>query len=408
MTSDVGYMTSSLLPALVERLLTCVVPHRHPRPYETISQLPAQFPSGTGMPDRVTATLDPTISSQLTSLDFDVFSIDVMASGVRDVATPLLRHIFSSYQLLDLFRIPEAVFDNFVRLVRDNYHAENPFHNFRHAVNVVQTLHLFLSHPRFSLKSCFQPLEIFAMLIAGLCHDVQHPGFTNKFLCSSLHPLALRYNDTAVLENHHAATTIAMLDHPVGDGAGGTRSVAQSFKSSGASSYQQVRSMLMRCILATDVASHKRHVADVTTLTQRTSGPTSVLSDEDRLTLMAVLVDGADVSNEIRSFAFSRQWAPLVTEEFCREGELERVQYGSQHPVRFNRATISMAEEQMSFIKGVCLPLYEGLAKAPFFVGQQTATRKVTVAEGFQDCVGQLRSNYATWEGMHTASGSTT
>lgn len=49
-------------------------------------------------------------------------------------------------------------------------------------------------------------LEVFALALAALCHDVDHPGLTNAFLVATYDPLALRYNDRAVLESHHAAT----------------------------------------------------------------------------------------------------------------------------------------------------------------------------------------------------------
>ncbi|GIQ90069.1 3'5'-cyclic nucleotide phosphodiesterase, partial [Kipferlia bialata] len=37
-------------------------------------------------------------------------------------------------------------------------------------------------------------------------HDVQHPGFDNKFLVRIGHPIATRFNNKSVLENHHAQT----------------------------------------------------------------------------------------------------------------------------------------------------------------------------------------------------------
>ena len=48
-------------------------------------------------------------------------------------------------------------------------------------------------------------LDEVAALIAATVHDVDHPGRTNSFLCNAGSELAILYNDTAVLESHHAA-----------------------------------------------------------------------------------------------------------------------------------------------------------------------------------------------------------
>lgn len=39
-------------------------------------------------------------------------------------------------------------------------------------------------------------------MIAGLCHDLDHPGYSNTFIKLSKHPLAVLY-DASFLENHH-------------------------------------------------------------------------------------------------------------------------------------------------------------------------------------------------------------
>ena len=47
--------------------------------------------------------------------------------------------------------------------------------------------------------------------IAAACHDVGHPGVTNIFLIETKAELAIRYNDSMVLENFHVATTYEIL-----------------------------------------------------------------------------------------------------------------------------------------------------------------------------------------------------
>ncbi len=49
------------------------------------------------------------------------------------------------------------------------------------------------------------------MILAGLAHDVGHPGVNNPFLILSKHDLALRYNDKSPLENMHASVLYEIL-----------------------------------------------------------------------------------------------------------------------------------------------------------------------------------------------------
>ncbi len=49
------------------------------------------------------------------------------------------------------------------------------------------------------------------MIIGGACHDHEHFGFNNAFLIETSHEVAIKYNDIAVLENHHVASTFSTI-----------------------------------------------------------------------------------------------------------------------------------------------------------------------------------------------------
>lgn len=45
-------------------------------------------------------------------------------------------------------------------------------------------------------------------------HDYEHLGLTNDYLIGTSHPLAVRYNDRAPMENHHLAAAFTALRVP--------------------------------------------------------------------------------------------------------------------------------------------------------------------------------------------------
>lgn len=64
------------------------------------------------------------------------------------------------------------------------YYKPNPYHNFRHAVDVLQAVYFFLISTQ--LTSLLTPLDILALIVAALSHDIGHPGCSNFFLVSRL------------------------------------------------------------------------------------------------------------------------------------------------------------------------------------------------------------------------------
>ncbi|MGH0180687.1 UNVERIFIED_CONTAM: hypothetical protein FKN15_011563, partial [Acipenser sinensis] len=62
-----------------------------------------------------------------------------------------------------------------------------------------------------SNKAVFTDLEILAAIFASAIHDVDHPGVSNQFLINTNSELALMYNDSSVLENHHLAVGFKLL-----------------------------------------------------------------------------------------------------------------------------------------------------------------------------------------------------
>jgi hypothetical protein len=63
----------------------------------------------------------------------------------------------------------------------------------------------------FCCRRLLSPVEVFALLTASLCHDLEHPGTNNAYQVNAQTDFAIRYNDVSVLENHHAAVCFHLL-----------------------------------------------------------------------------------------------------------------------------------------------------------------------------------------------------
>ncbi len=105
--------------------------------------------------------------------------------------------------------------------MRHVYRHQNSYHNFEHALDVLQAIHMFLCSAgrvppasillesdgrswrpkqtagKPALVNCLTPSDLFCLYVASIGHDVGHPGVTNNFMvsCSS---------SSAVCRSHHS------------------------------------------------------------------------------------------------------------------------------------------------------------------------------------------------------------
>lgn len=121
----------------------------------------------------------------------------------------LMYKLLSIHNILIPFHIPLKKLCDFAGTIQKGYFVENPYHNPTHIVDTLQAMH-YLYHTA-NIKKYLNKSDILASFLANLIHDYEHPGYTNQFVVRTKHPLALRYNDQAVLENHHLAASFTLL-----------------------------------------------------------------------------------------------------------------------------------------------------------------------------------------------------
>lgn len=88
----------------------------------------------------------------------------------------------------------------------------NPYHNRLHGVDVMQATNLISRNV--TIYNAFDDVVSVAVLFAAMVHDFRHPGYNERFLIQTNHPLTIRYSDDSTLERMHLAEVFELLAKP--------------------------------------------------------------------------------------------------------------------------------------------------------------------------------------------------
>ncbi|XP_044076152.1 cAMP-specific 3',5'-cyclic phosphodiesterase 4C isoform X3 [Siniperca chuatsi] len=278
----------------------------------------------------------------------DIFKVSEY-SGNRPL-TVTMYTIFQERDLLKSFKIPADTFITFMMTLEDHYHADVAYHNNIHAADVVQSTHVLLSTP--ALEAVFTDLEILAALFASAIHDVDHPGVSNQFLINTNSELALMYNDSSVLENHHLAVGFKLLQEDNCD----------IFQNLSKKQRQSLRKIVIDMVLATDMSKHMNLLADLKTMveTKKVTSLGVLLLDNysDRIQVLQNMVHCADLSNPTKPLELYRQWTDRIMVEFFTQGDRERDK-GMEISPMCDKQNASIEKNQVGFIDYIVHPLWE-------------------------------------------------
>uniref|UniRef100_A0A8C4NW19 Phosphodiesterase n=1 Tax=Dicentrarchus labrax TaxID=13489 RepID=A0A8C4NW19_DICLA len=277
----------------------------------------------------------------------NVFKISEF-SGNRPL-TVMMYTIFQERDLLKTFKIPLDTFITYLMTLEDHYHGDVAYHNNIHAADVTQSTHVLLSTP--ALEAVFTDLEILAAIFASAIHDVDHPGVSNQFLISTNSELALMYNDSSVLENHHLAVGFKLLQEENCD----------IFQNLTKKQRQSLRKMVID-IVTTDMSKHMNLLADLKTMveTKKVTSSGVLLLDNysDRIQVLQNMVHCADLSNPTKPLQLYRQWTDRIMEEFFSQGDRER-ERGMEISPMCDKHNASVEKNQVGFIDYIVHPLWE-------------------------------------------------
>uniref|UniRef100_A0A673BIP9 Phosphodiesterase n=1 Tax=Sphaeramia orbicularis TaxID=375764 RepID=A0A673BIP9_9TELE len=291
----------------------------------------------------------PSIAEMLNDEECWEFNIlELEAATHKRPLTYLGLKIFTSFGVCEFLNCSESTLRSWLQLMEASYHSSNSYHNSTHAADVLHATAYFLRKER--VKSSLDQLDEVAALIAATVHDVDHPGRTNSFLCNAGSELAILYNDTAVLESHHAALAFQLT---VRD------SKSNIFKNIERNQFRTLRQAIIDMVLATEMTRHFEHVSKfvnsinkpMASVNSDCEGQANIRnSPENRLLIKRMLIKCADVSNPCRPLELCIEWAGRISEEYFAQTDEEKRQGLPVVMPVFDRNTCSVPKSQISFI----------------------------------------------------------
>jgi len=262
----------------------------------------------------------------------------------------LLVHMFNRL-FEDKFDYNKDVLSKFFQAVAMNYRSEVDYHNFHHAFEVAQTIFAILE----TCRHGFTLVESVALFLAGICHDLDHRGLTNKFNNEQSTQLAKLHAD-ATMEHHHFRMTVGLLTN-------GNTNFLMSWPNWG---YTELLTCIKYNILSTDLPSGRNHLQELQELYPNDEKITFRWSDDHhRELLMSVVMSIADFHMSYYDWEDYRIVLDPMLNEFWAQGDLEtRMGRSIKIDPIFDRGEIQHVPKfQIGFLANISLPYAQFFAR---------------------------------------------
>lgn len=236
-----------------------------------------------------------------------VFSVLPMRS--KSELSGFAEKVFHGEGSVGALGVEKGKLRDFIAAVAERY-RNNPYHNYQHAVDTLYTMAWMLGLPCF--RTSLPDFYKFTLLVASLVHDVEHPGNDNSWEIKTQSPLAQKYNNMSVIENHSLAVTRELLKQPQ----------LNLFAGIAGGKEAQADQMLQDLILCTDFSWHRVFLDE---LTQGVSRKDFDPRGEEFLSLISrTLIKVADISNTSKPYRQAKVWGLRVMNEFWAQGRKEK------------------------------------------------------------------------------------
>ncbi|XP_023584019.1 cAMP and cAMP-inhibited cGMP 3',5'-cyclic phosphodiesterase 10A, partial [Trichechus manatus latirostris] len=186
------------------------------------------------------------------------------------------------------------------------------------------------------------------LLIACLCHDLDHRGFSNSYLQKFDHPLAALYS-TSTMEQHHFSQTVSILQlegHNI-------------FSTLSSSEYEQVLEIIRKAIIATDLALYFGNRKQLEEMYQ--SGSLNLNNQSHRDRVIGLMMTACDLCSVTKLWPVTKLTANDIYAEFWAEGD-EMKKLGIQPiPMMDRDKRDEVPQGQLGFYNAVAIPCYTTL-----------------------------------------------
>ncbi|XP_014774802.2 cGMP-specific 3',5'-cyclic phosphodiesterase-like [Octopus bimaculoides] len=280
-------------------------------------------------------------NSQIYRFDFNDFLYS------EDDTVLVAVSIFLEAKTLSVLNISKELLYKWILTVKKNYRPVI-YHNWRHAINVTQMMFCMLTTGK--LQIYFTEFDRICLLVASLCHDLDHRGYNNSFQVKTRSPLALLYS-TSVMEYHHISRCLMILKYE------GTN----IFRNISVEKYQQGLMFIEKAILATDLLMYfeKRYL-----FKQKIEIDDQTLSSQESIDLlMCMMMTAADLSAITKPWDIQRKTAIILAAEFFEQGDLESHFTYNVMPMMDRKKRHQLPKTQVGFIDFVCSMVYRLLSQ---------------------------------------------
>ncbi|TRY93028.1 hypothetical protein DNTS_009487 [Danionella cerebrum] len=264
--------------------------------------------------------------------------------SLPDDSTPrAVLSMFEDMGFINTYKIDLHTLARFCLMVKKGY-RDPPYHNWMHAFSVSHFCYLL--YKNLQLSNYLEDIEILALFVSCMCHDLDHRGTNNSFQVASQSVLAALYSsEGSVMERHHFAQAIAILN----------THGCNIFEKFSRKDYQRMLDLMREIILATDLAHHLRIFKD---LQKMANDGYNVRSGSHRSMLLCLLMTSCDLSDQTKGWKTTRKIAELIYKEFFSQGDLEKAM-GNRPSEMMDREKAYIPELQISFMEHIAMPIYK-------------------------------------------------